>query len=841
MKIFKRILKYLLLLILIVFLTGFIFTFFFGEKVERIILERINSKLKTGIEISDIEFSLYKNFPYASVQLNDVLILESFENSNDTLLFAKQAFVKLNILDIISEKYNVKSIIFESGNINVKYDKDGIGNFNIFRDSTKSKNKLEINRIEIKNSNFTYNNSKTDFSAINKLADIEINLTINEDNTEINIEGNLFSQELINKKHNYLDQKQLNIHVHFQIQNNSLHGNANIIIEDVEFSISEMNYTENEYDLKIIAENQELSSIIKILPERFEETILNFELAGNFNFESKIIKEKQNINPSINLSYTLKNGEFNHLSAPFNLKNANCNGQITNGNNNNFEDTKFTILNLKSEKKDGFFNGNFIVTNFNNYQLKANLNSSWEVSELNDLMSDSPFNNLKGRVRGNLIYNGELSFDKKMKEYFVNSTYSSDLILENIEFKYKESPLLFSVGDANCKFENNNIIVANSSNKISDSDLFFKGEIKNLIPYLFELENAIDIRGTLSSDFINFEELFTIKDLNGSNNSIQSGTVLPNWISTNINFNIANFNFNNFNSTNFSGKINYNNKKLRLIGSKFVMNTLDGKASCRKFKYIENEIPELVFDSKEIKLEKIDIKKSFKSFNNFGQTFISFENIKGIGSATITNIMSIWDNEYNFKSGELRMYSIIKIENGELNDFEPLYNLSDYVSLEELKDVKFATLENTISIKNENIEIPEMEIKSTALTVHVSGTHSFKNYMDYKIELLLSNILSNKLKKNNSNKNLDLSNLEHDHSGKTTVHLKMKGDVDDPKISFNGLQLKEDIIKEIKNETLEIIDIIGDGILNPNPENATDSTQISDIEIKWEDDDYKKN
>jgi len=839
MKIFKRILKYLLLLILIVFLTGFIFTFFFGEKVERIILERINSKLKTGIEISDIEFSLYKNFPYASVQLNDVLILESFENSNDTLLFAKQAFVKLNILDIISQKYNVRSIIFESGNINVKYDKDGIGNFNIFRDSTKSKNKLEINRIEIKNSDFTYNNSKTDFSSNNKLSDIEINLTINEDNTEVNIGGDLFSQELINKKHNYLDQKQLNIHVHFQIQNNSLHGNANIIIEDVEFSISEMNYTENEYDLKIIAENQELSSIIKILPERFEETILNFELAGNFNFESKIIKEKQNINPSINLSYTLKNGEFNHLSAPFNLKNANCNGQITNGNDNNFEDSRFTILNLKSKKKDGFFNGNFIVTNFNNYQLEANLNSSWEVSELNDLMSDSPFNNLKGRVNGNLIYNGELSFDKKMKEYFVNSTYSSDLILENIEFKYKESPLLFSVGDANCKFENNNIIVANSSNKISDSDLFFKGEIKNLIPYLFELENAIDIRGTLSSDFINFEELFTIKDLNGSNNSIQSGTVLPNWISTNINFNIANFNYDNFNSTDFKGIINYNNNKLKLKGSKFVMNTLDGKAS-GEFTYSENKIHDLVLKSK-FNLEKINIKASFKSFNNFGQTFIADKNINGIGTATI-NIRSMWDNDYNFYSKSLQMTSQIKIENGELNDFEPLYNLSDYVSLEELKDVKFATLENTIRIKNENIIIPEMEIKSTALTVHVSGTHSFENYMDYKIELLLSDILSKKLKKNNSNKNLDLSNLEHDHSGKTTVHLKMKGDVDDPKISFNSLQLKEDIIKEIKNETLEIIDIIGDGILNPNQENATDSTQISDIEIKWEDDDdYKKN
>jgi len=338
----------------------------------------------------------------------------------------------------------------------------------------------------------------------------------------------------------------------------------------------------------------------------------------------------------------------------------------------------------------------------------------------------------------------------------------------------------------------------------------------------------------LSSDFINFEELFTIKDLNKSNNSIQSGTVLPNWISANINFNIANFNYDNFNSTDFKGIINYNNKKLKLKGSKLIMNTLDGKAS-GEFTYSENKIHDLVLKSK-FNLEKINIKASFKSFNNFGQTFIADKNINGIGTATI-NIRSMWDNDYNFYSKSLQMTSQIKIENGELNDFEPLYNLSDYVSLEELKDVKFATLENTIRIKNENIIIPEMEIKSTALTVHVSGTHSFENYMDYKIELLLSDILSKKLKKNNSNKNLDLSNLEHDHSGKTTVHLKMTGDVDDPEISFNGLQLKEDIIKEIKNETLEIIDIIGDGILNPNPENATDSTQISDIEIKWEDDD----
>ena len=45
------------------------------------------------------------------------------------------------------------------------------------------------------------------------------------------------------------------------------------------------------------------------------------------------------------------------------------------------------------------------------------------------------------------------------------------------------------------------------------------------------------------------------------------------------------------------------------------------------------------------------------------------------------------------------------------------------------------------------IIIPEMDIHSTALSVHVSGEHSFDNIMDYKVRLLLSDVLGNKIKK----------------------------------------------------------------------------------------------
>ena len=73
----------------------------------------------------------------------------------------------------------------------------------------------------------------------------------------------------------------------------------------------------------------------------------------------------------------------------------------------------------------------------------------------------------------------------------------------------------------------------------------------------------------------------------------------------------------------------------------------------------------------------------------------------------------MWDKNYKFYNSSLNINSQLKIENGELIEFEPMYNLSDYVSIEELKNVKFATLENKIRIENERIIIPKMNINST--------------------------------------------------------------------------------------------------------------------------------
>ena len=99
------------------------------------------------------------------------------------------------------------------------------------------------------------------------------------------------------------------------------------------------------------------------------------------------------------------------------------------------------------------------LTNLNKYYLNAEIFSSWELSELNNFIEDSPFKNLKGTVNGNINYQGNLSFDSVMSGYFVNSTHKGNLNFKNVYFNYEESELDFVFKNMNWIIDNHNVSI----------------------------------------------------------------------------------------------------------------------------------------------------------------------------------------------------------------------------------------------------------------------------------------------------------------------------------------------------------------------------------------------
>jgi hypothetical protein len=170
--------------------------------------------------------------------------------------------------------------------------------------------------------------------------------------------------------------------------------------------------------------------------------------------------------------------------------------------------------------------------------------------------------------------------------------------------------------------------------------------------------------------------------------------------------------------------------------------------------------------------QKINIQQLFYAFNNFTQHFIIDKNIKGLLDGSI-NFYAQWDSTLKVIPASLMARGDFQIINGELVQFAPMLKLSKYIDIEELKHIRFKTLKNTIFIKDRIVQIPEMNINSSAFDISVSGQHSFDNLFDYRMRVLLSDVLFNKPRK--KKKEIEEFLVEETLEDQTTIPLIVAG------------------------------------------------------------------
>ena len=72
-----------------------------------------------------------------------------------------------------------------------------------------------------------------------------------------------------------------------------------------------------------------------------------------------------------------------------------------------------------------------------------------------------------------------------------------------------------------------------------------------------------------------------------------------------------------------------------------------------------------------------------------------------------------------------------------------------YLRRDDLKRVKFTTLENWFEIKDGKIQIPVMFIQNNALNMNVSGIHSFDHDISYNVQTNALQAIGSKLGKAN--------------------------------------------------------------------------------------------
>ncbi|MBT7896212.1 MAG: hypothetical protein HN564_04370 [Flavobacteriales bacterium] len=813
-KIIKQISIILISIVTILGVASLIIASLFSEKIEQSVIQNITNKVKSNIEVGDVTFKIFEDFPYSAVKISNLYIQESSDFGDDTLIFTKKAYIKFSLFEVLSEKMDIDNIKLTDGVISIKYN-DNDNNYNVFKKNKEGY--IDLNNIELINTQFRYSGTKSNSNII--LDCKTINIQTSDDN-KMEISGQAIGNKLVVNNKDYISKKDLFLELKIQNKEKKLIITKSIIqVNDLKFILSGSLDSTNYLDLVLDGENQNINSLMKETPKHINHIYSSFLANGTINYRGSIqgviSKEK---NPHIDFNYSIKEGVFNVKKYPFHLSDLSCSGTINNGLNNNFNSTEIFFENFKANTKKGGVSGYFSVSNLNNYFLNANFKSNWEMQEANYYFPESPLYECSGAINAQTIYKGNISFDDQFAKHFTEAKHLSKVSLSNIKFLYKNYPIPIKIESSDFEIENNRIQVHNSRINIKDSDLAFDGKLTNILRYIM-LEDHIkfDINGNLKSQTLNLKDL--IANENQDNSTLES--ILPEYMTLKINTTIRSLSYNNIYPNNVKGELNYSNKSL--TAKKLNMNIFSGKMILDG-KFYQNTLDEYKATSS-IKLEKVNINQVFSSFNNFGQDFIQNKHIKGICSSNII-LNTFWDSKLKFQTKKLDISAKITIEEGELINFKPLESVSNFVKLKDLYHIKFSKLENEIKIKNEVILIPSMEIKSNALSLLISGKHKFNQEYNYKINLLLSELLTKRFQNNTP----DFNQKDTLSPVKTNLQLKMSGNRDDMNISFEKLKIKEHIQNKIKTEVINIKKIISEEIDKKGIVEEND-----DIDIEWDD------
>ncbi len=787
----KSILIGLLLAIVILVSIAVSVAYFYEDKVSRYLIAELNEYVLSEIEVEEVSFSLIKKFPQASLELKNVLAhsKEGFYSkiqgfNTDTLFFAQSIYIKFNLLDLLSKNYTVSSIHFDQGNINLFVDYLGDPNYifwNKKENTEESEFNFALNEVKITKADIIFCNDATNFLVKSKVNKVDFEGNFANQNYLMKIKLDQFIKKLSIENIDYIYNKNTKANLDLDIVNDLVSiKNGALNLDNLKFDIngSIEKSGNKKIDLLVSGKNLNLKNFIEHLPPKVLNEFPNIiGQKGNATLSLKIsgnnIKENRS---HIEAQFLLNEAQLFDVEREIRLSNVNIEGEFSNGIQNNSSTSKLLLKSFNTNLKSSYFEGFFELTNFENPHIKLDISSELYFDEIKEIFKLDTLDIFNGVAKAKIKYIGDYDELRGFKpRYLLTKDYTVNLSIKNGEIKFKNHPLVLN--DISGEIDLNKTLNTDSLYfKINNNDFLIKGRISKLFEYFSE-EDIFDINARVYSENIDLDELTLLFQNEATMNS--ETFQFPDKIALQLRLDIENFEVGKFNATDIKGNLNYKPKMFSLHEVSF--NSMNGrvKAGGVIIQKFNNDF--LV--KTQSRLTDINMNKLFYSFNNFGQTFINSQNLEGALTGDVY-FSSEWTNKIEVRKETINSECDITISEGELNDFEPMLGLSRFIDIDELKSIKFSTLKNKITIKDEQVSIPQMDIESSALNITASGNHQFSNEYEYQIKLLLSDLLSGKMKKSNRKKQAD-ENIEEDDEGRIIVYLLLEGNNEKSNVKYD--------------------------------------------------------
>lgn len=803
-------------LVLLLLAIGLVYAF--SGTIKRSVVEEVNHYLIAKVEVKEITFSVIEDFPMVSVGFQNVTIHESAPLNDSALAKLESIKLTLNFWDAIRKKIHIQGLQISNGYVSMATNAKGDRNFDILKpsgDSSQDETNLQFQKVTLRDVQVTYRDNKNIYAFITP--ELSAEGDFKEAIFETHLEGTVLTSIILDDKVLFAP-RNLVLDTKLEIDKPGekvLFYHTFLGLEDLAFEIDGL-WNTNEAgggQVNVKTRDAQIKKLLSLLPGKISNQIENYESSGVLQLTGSI-SQKAKETPVIKASFSVDNGSLFLKEFGEGLSGIKLKGDFL----FSAKEEKLHISTFEARLMKDIVKGTLKLNGFHDPYLDLFVLGEFNLENLKRVADMGIYQESSGKALIDISLRARLSELKdptKYRSIYLNGKVKGEhlnLGNDSLENRLSDVNTFLELNEATCS-------IHRLEATWNDQRVQVRGEAKNFLAYLFN-EEELKILGRLKADKLAFKNPRDEKQKTATDTS---GFQLPPRIRLEAEVEVGELSLENFRASKITGRASLNSDYLEI--KKLQFETCEGKISLTGHwsKREDGKQPVVV----NAILEKVTINALFKQFNNFGQKEITDKNLRGKLSGKI-DAGFLLDRNFNFLAPSLYAFLDIKIDGGELNQYEPLKALSRFVRVEDLENVRFKTLENQIEIRDEMIFIPSMEIKNSAMNVFIEGQHSFKNELNYSIKLQLKDVLAGPYMRDH-----EPDEFENEEEG-INVFVRMSGTPDKLSIRYDSKKARKNLKQEMKKEKQSVKEILREefGIQKKEPEKEEPEDDLPN----WEDD-----
>lgn len=729
--------------------------FAFQGKIEKIVKQEGNKMLNAQFDFSALNISLLRNFPSASVTLEDFYLKGTGAFENDTLIQAGELTAAVNLFSLFGDSgYDISKIIIEDTKVKAIVLEDGKPNWDVMKASAEedtvqetsaesSPFRIKLKRLSVKDLSVSYDDRQAgmyaaienlkatcsgDFGSERTLVDLELKtpaLTYRTGGVpflnraaleaDMNVDA-----DLVNNK--------------FTLQDNSISLNA------IKLNIDGWAAMQKDgvgMDIKLNTNEVGFKELLSLIPAIYAKDFQDLKTDGKASltaFAKGTLTQEQM--PQFEVALNVENAMFRYPSLPAGVDGINISATVKNPGGN-IDATEVTINPFDFTLAGNPFSLKAIVkTPTSDPDLQATAKGTLDLGKIKDVypLEDMSFN---GTIQADMNLAGKLSYIEK--EQYDQMKAEGSIRLNGMRLNMKDLPTV-DIQRSTFSFSPRYLQLSETTVNIGNNDVTLDSRFENYLGYALK---GSTLKGSLniSSNHLNLNDFMSTDttavqaqataDTTATTSS--TGAIrIPENLDFNMQANLKEVLFDKMKLENVNGTLLVKNGTIDMRNLSF--NTMGGSITANgAYSAPKASQPHLNagFDMK-----NIGFAQAYQELGLVQQLAPIFKGLKGNFSGNL-QIDTPLDENMSPVMKKVQGSGNLSTKDLSLSGVKFIDQIADIVKRPSMKEIEVKDLNLGFEIKDGRVNTQPFDLKLGDYTMNLSGSTGLDQTIDYTGKITL--------------------------------------------------------------------------------------------------------